>query len=704
MPSVAGPPVVALLAGVTEYHARVLVGASRALARRGVPLLLVTDAPLGSGRPPTLAVDLLHRGGARGVLVLADGAATDGARLADVLARLPAVTLGTLPAGVPRVVVDPAPGIRELVRHLVEERGVRRVVLAPARTERPDTAVRERIMRQELARRGVPVDDGSLTDRLARAPRPPARPPGQASGPGGWDHPGQDIDAVVALDDPAAFDALATLTDRGLRAPDDVLLSGFGDTQQASLSWPALTSVDPGMEEQGEQAAQTLLRLVDGEPAADVVVPSRLVVRASTTVDVAAVLASGDADRFAALPGVRLVEGRPMTGLPHLLGALGGLARTARALQSRVALQVDTLHLSWTTSGTSTLAQLVETLGPALSRLRVPRCFVAVRMPTGGGAEQSCRLVFSYRQGRAEPVPAEVFPRHDLLPAALRPELGHGVLLLQSLSASGRERGHLLVEPPPDAPLLTEALRSDLTRTLDRLLDTQEAVGRAAVLERLLAAQHLERAGDPRGLARDGLTGIASRTALLQRLAKEPAAGIVEGALLLVDLDLFQAFNDRYGPPAGDAALRTVASCLRRAVRDPDDLVWGDGGDTFAALLPGAGAGEALAIARRFQALLAEASIPHEESWVAPALTASVGVAVTDATPPTAAADLLAAAGRALHRAKLAGRGRVVLAGSPGARRQLGAGTRIWPPSQDRQRSDTGLPRSDIASSPGRPG
>jgi diguanylate cyclase (GGDEF)-like protein len=130
----------------------------------------------------------------------------------------------------------------------------------------------------------------------------------------------------------------------------------------------------------------------------------------------------------------------------------------------------------------------------------------------------------------------------------------------------------------------------------------------------------------------------------------------------MVDVDLFKAYNDRYGHLLGDEALRTVAGCLEQAVRDPEDLACRYGGEEFAVVLPRRGMQGAVAVAVRFRGLLAEAGIVHEASTVSSVVTASIGIAVAVASERMEPAVLVEAADRALYRAKALGRDRVVVA------------------------------------------
>jgi diguanylate cyclase (GGDEF)-like protein len=157
----------------------------------------------------------------------------------------------------------------------------------------------------------------------------------------------------------------------------------------------------------------------------------------------------------------------------------------------------------------------------------------------------------------------------------------------------------------------------------------------------------------------DGLTGLYNHRYLHERLTEELSRARHERhpvALLFCDLDSFKDFNDRLGHAAGDTALRATAriieSCTRRA-----DLCARYGGEEFVVVLPGAAEPEAVDIARRIRAAVAQR---HHDSG---GLTISIGVATYPAAAETKE-GLLEAADRALYVAKRLGRDRVVAAGS----------------------------------------
>jgi DNA-binding LacI/PurR family transcriptional regulator len=91
------------------------------------------------------------------------------------------------------------------------------------------------------------------------------------------------LDAIFCASDQMAIGALAELAAAGRRVPEDVAVVGFDDSPASRYTTPSLTTVHQPVEDMGARMVQTLSRLIEhpGEPVADVVLPTHLVVRAS---------------------------------------------------------------------------------------------------------------------------------------------------------------------------------------------------------------------------------------------------------------------------------------------------------------------------------------------------------------------------------------------------------------------------------------
>ncbi len=149
----------------------------------------------------------------------------------------------------------------------------------------------------------------------------------------------------------------------------------------------------------------------------------------------------------------------------------------------------------------------------------------------------------------------------------------------------------------------------------------------------------------------DGLTGLKNRRAFDERLERafDHARARREAlSLLLIDVDDFKDYNDMFGHPAGDDALRRIARLLTDKARR-DEFLARYGGEELAVILPRTKLQNALAVGERFRQAVGTSA------WPLRGVTISVGAAALSRTIPDAAA-LVRAADAALYRAKRAGR------------------------------------------------
>ena len=173
--------------------------------------------------------------------------------------------------------------------------------------------------------------------------------------------------------------------------------------------------------------------------------------------------------------------------------------------------------------------------------------------------------------------------------------------------------------------------------------------------------------------ATDALTGIANRRRFDEILAQEwrrAARDEQPLTLLLLDVDRFKLFNDRYGHQEGDACLRAIAQAVAGCAMRPADLVARYGGEEMAVLLPDTDGANAALMGERVRAAVAALALRHEgNDGQGGIVTASIGVAT--AIPPRSGvsgaevianpAALVAAADVMLYEAKRQGRNRVVV-------------------------------------------
>ena len=160
----------------------------------------------------------------------------------------------------------------------------------------------------------------------------------------------------------------------------------------------------------------------------------------------------------------------------------------------------------------------------------------------------------------------------------------------------------------------------------------------------------------------DGLTGLLNRAALedqVRRLWQHAARDRLPVSVVLIDIDHFKAYNDRYGHQAGDQCLREVAAAVKRAARRrPLDLVARYGGEELIAVLFGGDRVHAEAVAAGVREAIAELRIAHLASPTRPYVTVSVGVATLEPGVEYSHDLAVQLADRALYEAKASGRDR----------------------------------------------
>jgi len=162
----------------------------------------------------------------------------------------------------------------------------------------------------------------------------------------------------------------------------------------------------------------------------------------------------------------------------------------------------------------------------------------------------------------------------------------------------------------------------------------------------------------------DELTGLRNRRGANQlfeaEISRAKRAGLALSVIML-DVDHFKLYNDRYGHPAGDLVLQKLSEVLLSVTARAGELAVRMGGEEFMLVLPGTTHADAMGTAEVVRSRIADLRIPHEDSPTAGVVTVSLGVVSCVPRMETESTDLVEAADKALYESKRSGRNRVTL-------------------------------------------
>lgn len=209
-----------------------------------------------------------------------------------------------------------------------------------------------------------------------------------------------------------------------------------------------------------------------------------------------------------------------------------------------------------------------------------------------------------------------------------------------------------------DPRSLVECLMSELTKAATRASELETNL--SATSHELDAIRESLNEAEQRANT-DALTGLPNRRAVDDFLRASQVSAMENSeplSLLLIDIDHFRRFNDKFGHGIGDQVLRLMANALRERLGEKD-LPARYGGEELIAVLPGAELAACEAVAERIRKSVSECQITRRSTGdILPGITVSIGVA--QFRPGESTAELVERCDRALCLAKRIGRNRVV--------------------------------------------
>ena len=296
-------------------------------------------------------------------------------------------------------------------------------------------------------------------------------------------------------------------------------------------------------------------------------------------------------------------------------------------------------------------------LGTAPELNKIVNILIANKRPFGSATNRSLFLTYIGAE-------TELDARHAEISDQLQALLSTAQAYLAASAADTRDHVEALggvaaqIRDNADPRAIVAGLVGELSKAVARATALEAHFG-ASLQELDKIRSHLA-AAEQRSKT-DALTGLANRLALDDFLRDAQMAAMESGrpiSILMIDVDHFKAFNDRFGHQFGDQVLRLIAQLLKAGLRS-DDLAARYGGEEMVGVLPGADVHLATAAAERIRHEIAQRQITRRTTGeILSSVTVSIGVA--QFVPGETLVNLFERCDRALYAAKRGGRNRTV--------------------------------------------
>lgn len=188
---------------------------------------------------------------------------------------LPLVSIGVPIEGIPSVLINGGIGLKQVVRHLINDHQRRRIAFIKGPEGHDEAEARFQAYQEALKENGIDYDPDLVVSGDFTVY------PVEGAIKLLLDQRKVSFDAVVAANDVMAFGVLDILRQRGIRVPEEVAVTGFDNGIRAKYSNPSLTTVKQPIYEHTKKALEMALELINGKCPSNVVLDTEMVVRES---------------------------------------------------------------------------------------------------------------------------------------------------------------------------------------------------------------------------------------------------------------------------------------------------------------------------------------------------------------------------------------------------------------------------------------
>ena len=522
-------------------------------------------------------------------------------------ARCPVVAIRHEDAANDCVFTDEHEAIRPVIRHLIEDHGLKRICFQKGFPGHEESEIRLGVFREEMAAHGLSVSERDI------CPGNMWTNCGEEACKAFFSDPDHFPEAVICANDYMAVGLMRELKKRGLRVPGDVIVTGFDNIPVLGMDVPSLTTVQPDYTGMVVEAMNHLDRQIKGLTAQSqtkIALNGRFILGESC----------GCGKRH------RNYFRRVSEHMTHLLE----LENDQDAMMNNMSIDLGACD---------DLKELHEVMISPRSYNPILRdhyicLFGEPDSLMHEEGDRAC-LVHAIRDHRDCGMPMISFDRSDLLPPMAQRRDETQLLFVKLLHQNRHNFGYSVFqyeagEVPSRSYVQTNALLSIALANIYRRRELMQLYE-----ERRLSS------------ITDMLTGLHNRRGLLEKV--EPVWRELIGqrvAFVCIDMDHLKWINDAYGHAAGDFAIRLVGQAIHEAL--PEGAIGSRiGGDEFVVFM--AEGMKAEAFAKAFEETLRRLNEVEDRSFT---VTASVGITVKKLDEKDTIESCIRTGDKALYRAK----------------------------------------------------
>ena len=488
----------------------------------------------------------------------------------------PAASIDCQIPGMINISSDNEAAMQALAKHLVTEHNLNTVNFISGPEDSIDSLTRKRVFEMELVRAGKSLDKERCYtgDYYARSGRAAVKY---------FESKGLlEADAYVCANDQMALGAFYALSDRGIRVPEDTILSGYDNIFEAANHYPRITSVNRYEKKIGEVAYRNVVKAIQGKPYDK-----------NPTVDSKPV--------FAESCGCSAV--RPVNHRIVVNQYSRNKLREARYAEMISELTVELTNARSTEDICNSLKPCVPELGGDAF------CMVIGDTVNAPGEDIDSVSGINYHDGKFGTISKEYVrdrhPRFD-------PQSGGNLYIIYSLHYREQFYGLAIIRNST-MPLFSEFYRV-LMMTLSNAL---EQVKNVNAMQKMIKTLDEMWVFDP-------MTHVYNRAGFFkfsEEIVKNARLNKEDMFFIFLDLDGLKKVNDAYGHEMGDRMICDMADVLRKT-RDKEELLMRYGGDEFVVFGKGLSESEVLEDIERIRKAMNELNSGGERIYT---LDASIG-------------------------------------------------------------------------------